>query len=129
MQVTGALNCGPASVTIPTDAAAVALNVTATNQNGGGFLTAFPAGSVRPATSNVNLPPAVRDIANAVVVSVGSGGRVSIYNSDPGNTTDLVVDIVGYWQANTGGLLNAVDPGACSTAQRDRHDGDEDGTG
>jgi len=111
VQVTGALNCGPASVTIPTDAAAVALNVTATNQNGGGFLTAFPAGSVRPATSNVNLPPAVRDIANAVVVSVGSGGRVSIYNSDPGNATDLVVDIVGYWQANTGGLLNAVDPG------------------
>jgi hypothetical protein len=111
VQVTGALNCGPASVTIPADAAAVALNVTATNQTGGGFLTTFPTGSARPNTSNLNLPPAVRDIANAVVVAVGTGGKVSIYNSDPGNATDLVVDIVGYWQANTGGLLNAIDPG------------------
>jgi hypothetical protein len=82
VQVTGALNCGPASITIPTDATAVALNVTATNQAGGGFLTVFPSGTTRPDTSNLNLPPAVRDIANSVAVAVGTGGKVSIRRVD-----------------------------------------------
>jgi hypothetical protein len=53
----------------------------------------------------------VRDIANSVAVAVGTGGKVSLYNSAPGNLTDAIVDIVGYWQANTGGFINAVEPG------------------
>jgi hypothetical protein len=111
VQVTGTLDCGRGAVTIPAGATAVALTVTATNQAGGGFLTVFPTGTVRPDTSNLNLPPVVRDIANSVAVTVGTTGKVSIYNSDPGNSTDLVVDIVGYWEENTGGFMNAVDPG------------------
>jgi hypothetical protein len=111
VQVTGNLDCGRGAVTIPADAAAVALTLTATNQEGGGFLTAFPTGVARPDTSNLNLPPAVRDIANSVAVAVGTGGKVSIYNSDPGNKTDIIVDIVGYWQPDSGGFINAVDPG------------------
>jgi hypothetical protein len=111
VQVTGSLDCGRGAVTIPADAAAVALTLTATNQEGGGFLTAFPTGVARPNTSNLNLPPAVRDIANSVAVAVGTGGKVSVYNSDPGNRTDIIVDIVGYWQQDSGGFVNAVDPG------------------
>jgi hypothetical protein len=111
VQVTGNLDCGRGAVTIPADAAAVALTLTATNQEGGGFLTAFPTGVTRPDTSNLNLPPAVRDISNSVAVAVGTGGKVSIYNSDPGNRTDIIVDIVGYWQPDSGGFINAVDPG------------------
>jgi hypothetical protein len=111
VQVTGTLDCGRGVVTIPATASAVALTLTATNQEGGGFLTAFPTGVARPDTSNLNLPPAVRDIANSVAVAVGTGGKVSIYNSDPGNRTDIIVDVVGYWEANTGGFVTAVDPG------------------
>jgi hypothetical protein len=94
-------------VTIPADATAVALNVTVTNQGGGGFLTVYPAGSGNPGTSNLNIPAPGKDIANAVAVRL-TGGQITIANSNPGNPTDVIVDVTGYWSTSTGDAMTAV---------------------
>ncbi|HEX7097396.1 MAG TPA: hypothetical protein VF183_16025, partial [Acidimicrobiales bacterium] len=93
---------------IPNDATAVALNVTATNQEGAGFLTVYPNGRTRPNTSNLNIPPGLVDTANAVVVQIGDGGKVNIWNEN--NPTDIVVDVTGYWSPSGEGLVTATTP-------------------
>ncbi len=69
-------------------ATAVAVNLTAVAPDGAGFVSAYPCGTPIPATSSLNLERG-RTIANAVVVRVGSGGRICLYSSAG---TDLVVD-------------------------------------
>lgn len=73
---------------------AVALNVTVTDTSANGFLTAYPAGKTRPLASNLNWT-AGKTVPNRVVVPVGSGGDVTVYNVS-GNT-DVVVDVDGYF--------------------------------
>jgi hypothetical protein len=80
-------------------AAAVVLNITVTNTTTGGFLTAFPTGQSRPNASNLNWS-AHKTIANRVVVTIGTGGRVTLFNSS--GTTDVIVDVNGYFTDGTG---------------------------
>jgi len=56
---------------IPTDAQALALNVTTVNAEARGFVTVYPCGSARPATSNAN-PRTADASANSVLVQVDS---------------------------------------------------------
>ncbi len=77
---------------VPNDASAVFLNVTAANTTGSGWVTAYPCGSPRPNTSNVNLIPGVVR-ANLVPVKVGTNGTVCLFVSAG---TDLVADLQGY---------------------------------
>jgi PKD repeat protein len=79
---------------------AVALNVTVTGPKSGGFITAFPDGTARPGTSNVNFV-AGQTVANLVIVPVGADGKVDFTNSSPG-ASNLVADIVGYFHADGG---------------------------
>jgi outer membrane protein assembly factor BamB len=83
----------------PASATGVMLNVTATNTSAAGFLTAFPTGSVVPLASNLNWT-AGRTVPNLVSVQVGSGGQVSFYNS--AGSTDVVVDLEGYFSPPSG---------------------------
>jgi hypothetical protein len=106
VQITGTLP--NSSVTIPADATAVALNVTATNQTGAGFLTVTPGGAAKSNTSNLNIPPGLIDVANATVVGLGSAGKVRVYNEN--NPTDIIVDVVGYWAPGSGEFLTATNP-------------------
>lgn len=73
---------------------AVALSVTGTDPTAGTYVTAWPAGQVRPVASNVNLVPG-QTAPSAVVVELGTGGQVSLFNHV--GATDLVVDVVGYF--------------------------------
>jgi hypothetical protein len=73
------------------DGSAAVLNVTGTNPTGGTFLTAWPAGQPRPVASNLNLVSGATS-PNLVVVPVGAGGRVSLYNN--AGTSDVVVDLL-----------------------------------
>jgi hypothetical protein len=82
---------------------AVTLNVTATQQPRGGYVTVFPAGATRPLTSTVSFP-ANRSVANSVTMSVGFEGRVSLYASAQ---THLVVDVQGFF-ATVSGLTGLV---------------------
>jgi hypothetical protein len=89
---------------------AVVMNLTATNTTAPSFLTAWPAGTPRQVTSNLNFT-AGTNVPNLAVVKLGAGGAVSIYNFD-GNA-DVVADVVGYYtSAGTAGgsLFHAVTP-------------------
>ncbi len=80
--------------TVPTDAKAVAINLTATNTHGPGFVTAWPTGDLQPPTSSLNLSTAGDTVANAVVVPVGAGGQINLITQ---TATDLVADVTGYF--------------------------------
>ena len=75
-------------------AGAVVLNVTAVNPTAAGYITAWPTGSARPETSNLNFT--VGDvIPNLVVTKLGTDGKVSLYN--PSGKTNLVADVAGWF--------------------------------
>jgi len=76
----------------------VVLNATVTNTTASSFLTAYRAGSSRPNASNLNWT-AGGVVPNRVIVPVGSGGKVTFYNSS-GNA-DLVIDVNGYFTDST----------------------------
>ena len=76
---------------VPTNASAVALNVTGILPAVDAYITAFPCGSVPP-TSSLN-PAAGRVTPNLVMAQVSPAGTVCFFtNTD----IDLVVDVVGY---------------------------------
>ena len=79
---------------------AVVLNVTATGPTTTGFLTVFPTGVTRPNASNLNFN-AGETIPNRVMVGVGTGGKVSIFN--PAGTTNVVADVNGWFTDSTAG--------------------------
>ena len=73
---------------------AVALNLTATNASAPTFVSVWATGEGRPLASILN--PAVGDTRpNAVVVAVGEGGSVTLYNDS--GTVDLVADVTGWF--------------------------------
>jgi hypothetical protein len=67
-------------------------NVTVAAPTAQSYLTVYPAGIGRPNISNLNTVPD-ENVPNSVVVKVGTGGRVSIYNQE-GNA-HVLVDLVG----------------------------------
>ena len=73
---------------------AVVVNLTVTNTTAGSFMTAWPDGTTRPGTSDLNWVGGVT-IPNLVVVQVGANGKVDLYNL--AGSTDVVVDVVGYY--------------------------------
>jgi hypothetical protein len=87
VQVTGAGGVPTSGVS------AVVLNVTAVDQTANGFFTVFPAGAALPVASNLNWTPGVT-VPNRVIVPVGVGGVVDIYNGL--GSADAVVDVNGY---------------------------------
>ncbi|MEO5678193.1 MAG: hypothetical protein ABIS47_00830 [Acidimicrobiales bacterium] len=87
LQVTG-------SNGIPGDATAVVLNVTAVSPTTGGFLTVFPKGDALPDTSNLNFAPG-QTIPNLVVATVGTDGKISIFNAT--GSTQVLVDVQGWF--------------------------------
>ncbi len=94
--VTNNLACG-----IPSTAAAYSLNVSVVPRGALGYVTVWPTGEDQPVVSTLNsLDGRVK--ANAAIVPAGAGGAVRVYAS---NTTDLVLDIDGYF-------VRAPDPSA-----------------
>jgi len=73
---------------------AVVLNTTVVDPRGPGYLTVWPTGDARPLASNLNFST-LRTVPNLVVVKVGAGGRVSLYNG--GGATHLVADVAGWY--------------------------------
>ena len=58
-----------------------------------GFLTIWPADSVRPLASTLNSPGG-DIVANAAIVPAGNNGAISVFAT---NNTDLVIDVNGYF--------------------------------
>ena len=78
---------------VPANAAAVALNVTATNAGGPGFVTVWPCDATRPTASNLNFTLG-QTVANGVVSAVSADGRVCLYTHA---AADLVIDVTGWF--------------------------------
>ena len=80
---------------VPTDADVVVVNITVigTSGSGSGYLTAWPAGTSRPATSNINWS-AGQVMPGMVVCALGPSGQMDIYTSTSAN---VVVDITGWY--------------------------------
>lgn len=72
--------------------AAAALNITATDANGG-FVTVWPCDQPRPTTSNLNTVPGLT-AANLVITKLSPSGTACIY-TDQG--THLIADLQGYF--------------------------------
>ena len=77
---------------VPTNASTVVLNVTVTEPTASGFVTAYPCGIDLPLASNLNYFVDTT-VAIAVIVKVGSNGKVCLFNSGP---TQLIADVNGY---------------------------------
>jgi hypothetical protein len=75
-----------------TGVSAVALNVTATEPDGPGFVTVYPCGQL-PLASNLNVV-AGQTVPNAVIAPVSAGGTVCFYTTA---TTHLVADVSGWF--------------------------------
>ncbi len=74
---------------------AVVMNVTVVGPTRPGFLTVWPSGSTRPATSNINFA-AGQTIANQVTVPVGANGQLSIFNNAT-QSVHVIFDVAGYY--------------------------------
>ncbi|WP_441249054.1 PKD domain-containing protein [Kitasatospora sp. McL0602] len=94
-------------VTIPGTGDAAVLNVTAVTPSQAGYLSVYPTGNSRPATSNVNFTPE-QNVPNLVTSPVGDGRRVTIYNFS--GSTDVVVDLMGTYTPSGGNRFTALDP-------------------
>ena len=103
---------GPGTVTVvvpglPAGTTAVAINVTITSPTVASYLTVYPTSKPRPITSNLNFVKG-QTRANMVIVPIGTGGRVSFYNS--AGTVDIVADIAGEYVPTKGSRFTALSP-------------------
>jgi len=86
-----------AGVEVPVFASAIAANITVTNPAKPGYITVYPDDQALPSTSVVNFAPS-QTIPNATTVGLGGSltGGVKLHNASTG-TTDLIVDVFGYY--------------------------------
>jgi hypothetical protein len=85
---------------IPSTAQAYSLNVAVVPAGVLSYLTVWPRGQAQPLVSTLNSDGRIK--SNAAIVPAGTGGAISAFAS---NTTDLVLDINGYF-------VRASDPAA-----------------
>ncbi len=83
---------------VPSDAVAVALNMTVVNARAAGFATVYPCGQPRPEASNLNYS-AGQTVPNLVIAKPGVGGRVCVFSY---STVDLLADVSGFFPVGSG---------------------------
>ena len=86
-------------------AVAAAVNITLTDTDGAGFVTAWDGTSARPTASIINSDHAGETIANYTIVPVDPQGHFTLFTS---NGANLIVDFMGYLPASTPLLANNV---------------------
>jgi Glucose / Sorbosone dehydrogenase/PKD domain len=89
----------------PSNASAVLLNLTATEPDGPGYVKVYPCGEENT-VSNVNYV-AGQTVANLAAVKVAPGGDVCFRSFA---TTQLVVDLAGWYVPGAPGAFSASDP-------------------
>jgi DNA-binding beta-propeller fold protein YncE len=97
--------------TLPS-AAVYSMNVTVVPTGALGYLTIWPAGRPQPVVSTLNSVDG-RVKADAAIVPAGAGLAVSIYVTD---TTNVIVDVNGYFAPPTGSTLAFYPLAPCRVA-------------
>lgn len=96
---------------IPASVAAVVFNLTVTQAQRLGFVTAYASGANRPNASNLNFSEG-QTVPNLVTVPVGANGKVALFNASAGSA-HLIADVAGYYLPGTPtatGAFKAVGP-------------------
>ena len=109
------LTCG-----IPSTAAAYSLNVTVVPSGPLGYLTIWPTGETQPVVSTMNSLDG-RIKANAAIVPAGTSGSVSVFVT---NTTNVVLDIDGYFAPASAQTLQFYPLKPCRIADTRKANGD-----
>jgi len=105
---------------IPSTATAYALNVTVVPHLAPlGYLIIWPTGLPQPVVSTLNSYDG-RVKANAAIVPAGTNGAVSVYVT---NTTDVVLDITGYFTTGNNSALAFFSMPPCRVADTRGADG------
>jgi uncharacterized repeat protein (TIGR03803 family) len=105
---------------IPSDAIAYSVNVTVVPQTTLGYLTIWPTGEGQPIASTLNSPDG-RIKANAAIIPAGTpNGSVTVYVT---NTTNVVLDINGYFTTSNGSTLAFYPLTPCRVADTRNPDG------
>lgn len=81
---------------LPDTIRAVAINLTAVDASGRGFVTAWDYGTARPGTATLNLIPG-EDVNNQLTVAINANPEVPDLMVYSFASTHLVADIVGYY--------------------------------
>jgi alpha-tubulin suppressor-like RCC1 family protein len=104
---------GGAAAAVPADAVAITANLTIVNETAPGVIDLGPAATASGSTSSLSFVKG--DIrANNVTIGLAADGSLSaVYRSStPGATTDLILDITGYFLPGTSGAgYHTVTPG------------------
>jgi alpha-tubulin suppressor-like RCC1 family protein len=110
ISVVGVRALGWPRALVPSTAVAVTANVTLTNATSNGYVALGPTMSSSPSTSTLNVMKG-RNTANGVTVAIKSGKFQAVWVGTIGSSTDVVLDITGYFTADSTGLkFYAVDP-------------------
>jgi hypothetical protein len=80
---------------VPSNATAVAYTLTVANTVGQGFLAVNPGGVTAVTASSINWSATGQLLANTGVVKLGPSQTVTVFAG--GNTTDFIIDVVGYY--------------------------------
>ncbi|MEO6571755.1 MAG: hypothetical protein ABIO83_09425, partial [Ilumatobacteraceae bacterium] len=77
---------------------AVVMNLTATESQAPGFVTAYPTNVARPTASVLNASAAGQTSANLVIMPLGPDGKLRLYTL---TSTHLLGDVMGYFTDGT----------------------------
>jgi len=97
--ITGS-NCG-----IPPNPGALVINVTGVDSTKGGYLTVYPYKTTRPLASSLNYA-AGQIVGNEIVAGMTGGSASDQFSVYASTTSDVVVDVVGYFMAPESTALN-----------------------
>jgi hypothetical protein len=96
---------------IPAAATGIVTNVTVVGPSAASYVTIFPADAgTRPTASNLNFVAGQPPTANQVTVGLSATGSIATYNL--AGTVDLIVDVVGYYEASP---VGGARPGSASS--------------
>lgn len=82
---------------VPSNATAVAINITSAGATAPSYLTVYPTGSSRPVSSVANVTPSL-SLAGSGSFDLGTGGQLTVFNA--AGSTNVVIDVSGYYLAN-----------------------------
>ncbi|HVB41822.1 MAG TPA: DNRLRE domain-containing protein [Streptosporangiaceae bacterium] len=85
---------------IPAGVSAVAVNLTAVNDSGAGFLIDYADGTTQPGVSGLQFN--TQTIAGMAIVPVGADGKIDLHAGGTGST-DVIGDVAGYFTTGTAG--------------------------
>ena len=96
---------------IPSTAIAITANVTVAGQTGSGYVSVTPTATTTPTSSTLNFPVGDNRANNITTPLDPAGKLAAVYKSTSNRTTELIVDVTGYFLADdTGSTYEPITP-------------------